>query len=411
MNIRRLFHRSLFDRIVARWRRVPAAWRFAISTFVALKIAFTVLGIIALTVFAPTRENLPANDWRAGQEAARMDASSHDSLRMWFSWDSFIYYNLTQTNYLTTLQENPAIQRFAFPPLYPVLGKVVGNVMFDKFHLALLAVSNLAFIGMLYFAFKLGEKLLDGEAQARKFGKYIVLLPAAFIFQAAMTESLFLCLVLACFYYAEMRRWWLVGAIGLLAALTRSIGFLLVIPLALMVLEQYRYKFTGKTIASYVKNGLWLALIPLGWLLFMAYCRVFAGDWFAYSTLQQTGWGVALTQPLGTLLFGLGERPYISIRAWFALIYLAVLTAGIRLLRLPYIVYSLIFIAMPLSLGPVQSYTSLIRYLLIIFPVALILAWVAIKRPRFDTYATIALAVLQGGLFVIWVNYWTTFII
>lgn len=409
--LRRFTHRSLTDKLVQQWRRIPPAWRFALGVFALLKVTFTIIGIIALTVFTPIKENLPPNDWRAGQEAARMAVSGHQSYHMWFSWDSFIYYNLERTNYATTLQEDPTIQRFAFPPLYPLLSKTVGNVLGDRFHLSLLIVSNVAFIMLLYFAYKLGEKLLGNDEQARRFTKYLVLLPAAFIFQAAMTESLFLCLVLACFYYAETHKWWLVGVLGFFASLTRSIGFLLVIPLGLILLEQYRYKFNSKTIRAYLRTGWWLALIPLGWLTFMAYCRVFAGDWFAYSSLQQAGWGVAVSQPLGTLLFGLGERPFISIRAWFAMVHVAIIAAGVRLLSLPYIVYALIFIAMPLSLGPVQSYTSLIRYLVVVFPIALILARFAQKRPQFDTYATVALALVQGALFVLWVNYWTTFII
>ena len=98
-------------------------------------------------------------------------------------------------------------------------------------------------------------------------------MPAAFLFQAALTESLFLCLVLACFYYAECRKWLLVGVLGFFLALSRSVGFVVVVPLALVLLQQEIRRPYPRAVFNCVKSGLWLLLVPAGWLSFMAYCR------------------------------------------------------------------------------------------------------------------------------------------
>ena len=68
-----------------------------------------------------------------------------------------------------------------------------------------------------------------------------------------------------------------------------------------------------------------------------------------------------------------------------------------------------IVVLVPLSMGP-PVYKSLLRYLLAAFPVALVLARWA-RRAALDTWLTAGLALLQGVLFVVWLTYWTHFII
>ena len=62
----------------------------------------------------------------------------------------------------------------------------------------------------------------------------------SFFFQAVYSESLFLLLTVASFSAARRGRWVLAGLAGGLAALTRSAGVLLLVPLAWMWFEQYR---------------------------------------------------------------------------------------------------------------------------------------------------------------------------
>jgi antibiotic biosynthesis monooxygenase (ABM) superfamily enzyme len=95
---------------------------------------------------------------------------------------------------------------------------------------------------------------------------------------------------------------------------------------------------------------------------------------------------------------------------WIAVVVLAVLVAGARRLGPPYLVYGVMMVLVPLSMGP-PVYKSLLRYLLAVFPVALVLARWAGRRPSLDVWLSAALALLQGALFVVWLAYWTHFII
>lgn len=406
------------NNLTATWLKIPRVWRYVIVLFVTVKIAFAIMGIFSLDILQPTESALPPSPFRASEDATRNDISGYSFIKEWFSWDGLIYQRLAHTSYvqkvnhssLQTLAQDPGTNRFSFPPLYPLLGKVVGKLLGGHYALALLLISNAALVGVLYYAVKLGQILLGSEEAGERFAKYLMLLPAAFLFQAAMTEALFLFLVLGAFYYAEKDKWWLSAIFGFFAALTRSTGFLIALPLLLVLLQHQGYRLHARQLLAYVKRGAWLLLVPLGWLLFMAYSKVFTGDWMAYDHLQQFSWGITLHDPLVTWWQGFSDDAFIALRAWVALGFAGLVAFGYKVIRLPYFIYSVLFILIPLSLGPVQSFTSLIRYLMVVFPAALVLARLAGKKDL-DTSLTIGLALLQGVIFVLWSNYWTTFII
>lgn len=382
--------------------RLPARWAFVLGLFFGSKLVLTLVGVVALHAVDGVAGAPPANDtiMREQQNAV----SAHRWISMWFAWDSFLYDQLSQTP-LTGRWES-----FGFPLLYPFLARPVAVVLGGNTAMALLLISNIAFLFQLYYAHGLGESLLGDEDTARRFTKYLVLMPAAFLFQAALTESLFLCLALAAFYYAQQRRWLIVGIVGFFLALSRSVGFLVVVPLALVLLQQHRYRLGPRWLWEYVKVGWPLVLVPAGWLAFMAFCKWQSGDWFAYKHAQEDGWAISVQNPLGVLLKGLTTaEPRDTVRVWFAVAVLTIVVAGFKRAEVAYLVYTLIMVMVPLSIGP-AVYKSLLRYLLAAFPVCFVLARWA-RNASVDTYLTAALALVQGSLFVVWLTYWTHFII
>ncbi|QGN48401.1 hypothetical protein GKC29_17165 [Micromonospora sp. WMMC415] len=400
--------------------RVPAPWPYVLAVFVGTKVVLSLVGVVALAAFDEIPWSPPPDE--AVMRQQQREVSPHRWLSLWFAWDSFLYDHLARQ----PLDE--PWRDFGFPLLYPFLARPLAPLLGGDTALALLLVANAALVGMLYYAHRLGERLLGdgtdrsgagdngdngdngGDAAARRFVRYLVLLPAAFLFHAALTESLFLCLALATFHYAEHRRWLLVGVIGFFLALSRSAGFFVVVPLALVLLRQHRYRLDPRSLWTYLRTGWPLLLVPAGWLAFMAFCRWQGGDWFAYKHTQEEGWGIRVQNPLGVLWHGLtGTAPRDALRVWIAVVVLAVLVAGARRLGLPYLVYGVMMVLVPVSMGP-PVYKSLLRYLLAVFPVALVLAsWT--RRVTVDVWLTAALALLQGALFVAWLAYWTHFII
>ncbi|WP_405432191.1 hypothetical protein [Micromonospora sp. NBC_00617] len=383
-------------------RRVPAPWPYLIGLFLGAKLLLTLLGLLVLHAWDGIGGAPPPDE--AMMWAQQREVSGHRWISFWFAWDALLYLRLS---------ELPLAGRpwgdFGFPLLYPFLARPVGALLGGDNALALLVISNVAFLGALVYGYRLAELLLGDPDAARRFTRYLVLLPTAFLFQAALTESLFVCLALAVFYYAERRRWLLVGVLGYFLATSRSLGLLVALPLALVLLRQHDWRLGPRALLGYLRIGWPLLLLPAGWFTFMAFCRWRGGDWFAYQHAQQVGWGVEAQNPVPVVVDALAGEPRDAGRVLFALVVLAVLVAGFRRRELPYLVYGVLMVLVPLSMGP-AVYKSLLRYLLAAFPVALVLTRWA-RRAGVDVWLTAALAVVQGALFVLWLTYWTHMII
>ncbi|MFC4019937.1 hypothetical protein ACFOW4_18605 [Micromonospora sp. GCM10011542] len=381
-------------------RRVPAPWPYLLGIFFGTKVVLTLVGLLAVHGWDDIVGAPPANETMWAQQE---QITGHRWISLWFAWDALIYVHISEKP-LTGPWED-----VGFPLLYPFLGRPVGAVLGGNNAMALLLISNVAFLLALFYGYRLAELLLGDADVARRFTRYLVLLPTAFLFHAALTESLFVCLALACFYYAERRQWLLVGVLGFFLALSRSVGFVVVLPLALVLLRQHDWRLGPRALLGYLRTGWPLLLVPAGWLSFMAFCRWQTGDWFAYQHAQQKGWGIVVQNPLPVLWQGLTGEPRDALRVWFAVAVLAVLVLGFRRRELAYLVYGVLMVLVPLSMGP-PVYKSLLRYLLAAFPVALVLARWA-RRASVDVWLTAALALVQGALFVTWIAYWNHMII
>ncbi|MET8373192.1 hypothetical protein [Micromonospora profundi] len=383
-------------------RRVPAPWPYVIALFLGAKLLLTLVGLLTLHAWDGIPAAPPPDE--ALMWAQQREISGHRWISFWFAWDALLYLRLSELP-LTGAPWND----FGFPLLYPFLARPVGALLGGDNALALLLISNVAFLLALWYGYRLAEVLLGDADAARRFTRYLVLLPTAFLFQAALTESLFVCLALAAFYHAERGQWLLVGVIGYFLAMSRSVGLLVALPLALVLLRQHDWRLGPRQLLGYLRIGWPLLLLPAGWFTFMAFCRWRGGDWFAYQHAQQTGWGIEVQNPVPVLLDGLTGEPRDAVRVAFAVVVLAILAAGFRRRDVAYVVYGVLMVLVPLSMGP-PVYKSLLRYLLAVFPVALVLARWA-RRATVDVWLTAVLAVVQGALFVLWLSYWTHMII
>ncbi|MFC0032803.1 hypothetical protein ACFFMM_25085 [Micromonospora chaiyaphumensis] len=389
--------------------RIPPPWGFVLAVFVGSKVVLSLVGVLVLTAWDGVPGAPPADE--AMMRTQQDQVSSHRWVSLWFAWDSFLY------DHLARLPLDQPWRDFGFPLLYPFLARPLAPLLGGHTAWALLVVANVALLFQLYLAYRLGGRLLGaddpGEAGAdgRRAVRYLLLLPTAFLFQAALTESLFICLALAAFWYAEQRRWLLVGIVGYFLAMSRSVGFVVVIPLALVLLRQHGWRLDPRSLGRYLRQGWPLLLVPAGWLTFMAFCRWQGGDWFAYQHAQEKGWGIKVQNPLGVAGSALvGDNSANAFRVWIAVAMLLVAVVGLRRRAdWPYLAYTVIVVLVPLSMGP-PVYKSLLRYLLAAFPVAFVLARWA-RRPGLDGWLTAGLALLQGALFAVWLTYWTHLII
>lgn len=164
-------------------------------------------------------------------------------LNPWTLYDSVYFLSIARVGY------EPISTPFF--PLYPFLMRVFGS---NENVLAFggILISNLAFFVALILLWKLAESRFDAPT-ARRSVWLLAFFPCAAYGSAVYTESLFLALSLAFFWFATQKQWALCALFGALAALTRNAGPLLFLALLLngFNLEKRRFSLPiGAVLAS-----------------------------------------------------------------------------------------------------------------------------------------------------------------
>lgn len=305
-----------------------------------------------------------------------------EALQFWTCTDSQHYLDIARDWYLSEGPWDRLVQ-LVFLPGYPLAVRAVAVVV-GNFLYAGLLVSALAFAGAGCVFYRL-LRLDMPHVDAMRTLKYLCILPGAFFFTAPMSESLFLLLCLACVYCARVRRWWLAGFLGGLAAFTRSLGVVLLVPVFWELVADRR-----------AGGGLrWAALllIPLG---FAAYCGVnyaVAGDPFQFLTYQSVHWGQHLGFFFNTAAYQLAHAissdAQTALGLWipnvaYSFAALVLLFFAAPRMRPSYMAF---FIAYYVVAIGATWLLSAPRYLVALFPVPLALG-MATRTPRADRIAT-----------------------
>jgi hypothetical protein len=271
-----------------------------------------------------------------------------------------------------------------------------------------------------------------GRAVARNAVLVTALFPMSFFFSAVYSESLFLALSVGAVYAARRDRWAWAGVLGGLAAITRSAGVVLLVPLALIYLwDVGRPSLRARRPLR--ADVLWLVLVPLGLAAYCAFLALQGLDAFAPFHAQEV-WFRSFAGPFGgvwdgtvgavqgvrQLLSGAREPVYftaaggdpllvarhnVELFAWLVLGAVAV-AGALRRLPAAYGAYLLAALALPLSypVGP-QPLMSLPRFLAVLFPLAIWLAlWMTgrVWRERLVVAAFAAGLAVYTGIFATW---------
>jgi hypothetical protein len=360
-------------------------------------------------------------------------------------WDSSWFLVIAHYGYRPDLEPFTA-SRAAFFPAYPLslraltwLGPppVLAGVLLSigAFALALYGIHRLTTLELsqlrLPAAMGLPARATGGEV-ARLAVLLTAFAPMAFFFSAVYSESLYLALSVGLFWCARQGRFAAVGALGAVAGVTRNAGLMLLLPAVILYLYGPRedrppdFPFARAPAPRYRlrRDFCWLALMPAGLALYVAYFALFGGD--ALLPFHAQGvWGRQFAGPFvaawdgvrtgvegaGQLLgvggghaLGAGAGNSASILAGHDLLYLAFLIAAVigiagvfRVLPLAYGAYVIAALAVPLSYpASPEPLMSLPRYLVVLFPLSIWLAsWLA-ARPRAQLPVLLASAVLMA---------------
>lgn len=310
-------------------------------------------------------------------------------LGAWQHWDGLWYLKIATQGY------DYWDYSIAFFPLYPLVVRVFGTLFGIDMLSAGVGASAIFYLMALVYLYKLA-RIEIGEEAARRSTIYLAVFPTSFFFLAVYTESLFLALSLATFFYARRGNWAIAGILGLLASLTRSTGLLLLLPLLIEYVQQHGFRLNE--IRADVLN---LLLIPMGTGLYAAYNLIAFGNALAFVEAQvhwqrsftlpwqtlATAWDYAVneaniplvTEPDGSLIY---QTLYISnlisghaLNLAFFAIGLVLTIAAFKKLRPAYALYAFLVLIVPVfNPSETMPLLSMPRFVVVLFPLFFVLA-------------------------------------
>lgn len=371
---------------------------------------------------------------------------------LWANFDGVHYLSIVFKGYVGTA----LIQ--AFFPVYPILIKLVSLI---KIHpiIAGLFVSNLSFFVFLLFFYSLiKHKFNQKIAWLSILG--ILTFPTSFYFGAIYTESTFLLLVVASFYFAGRKNWFLAGLLAGLASATKIVGILLVPALVVELLVQQVpiqqswgkiqvqkifASFKGLNLKSMILNLFFISLGSLGLLSYMYYLYIaFDDPFYFYHVQSEFGGGrqeSLIMYPqvvwryvkiLWTVPFGLKYYAYFQefvagtvglvllllpvfskIKSYFFSEHSSGLVSNQRFegltlkmtgIPVSWILFSLGAFFVPTLTG---TFSSMPRYILVCFPIFIIIALMIEKRKEFQIiYFTLSTLLLIINTILFIQGYW-----
>jgi hypothetical protein len=320
-------------------------------------------------------------------------------LNPWAHWDGVWYIKIASNGYAGNDGS------VAFFPLYPLLVRWLGIAFHNNLVLSGLLISWVCYFVAMWLLYRLVARDF-GDRIAYRSVWFISIFPTAFYWQAVYSESVFLMLSIACIMWAREERWKLAGVAGLLAVLTRSAGFLLLVPMIVCYFEQRgwdRRRIDAQSAS--------LLMVVEGLMVWMAYLSLGFGRPLLFAEVQDQ-WRRSLAVPTAAIWRGLrsaqqGLRQLLSRQtrhlywpapspgaasslAWANIVNLSALAVavpaiwyGLRRLPAAYSAFAIATVGYPLLFpARYQPLLSMPRFVLVAFPLFVSIALFTDKRPR-----------------------------
>jgi Mannosyltransferase (PIG-V) len=337
---------------------------------------------------------------------------------LWANWDGAWFAQIAHHGYASGLGTP------AFYPLYPAMLAVLGRVFAGQYVIAGIVLA-LSFAAISFVLLRRLTALELGPQVANRATLALALFPLSFFLQAVYSESLFLVLAIATFYFARKERWALAAAALALSFLARPTAIALwVAALILAWRSPLRRRALG-----------WIVPTPLAFVAFPILLKHQTGDAFAFIHAEKY-WHRSFSAlgPLGGIVDGakaaahgvhaiiatstppdwtypanldLKQTAAVNVEAFAWLVLFLVLTVVVwRALGAAYGAYAAVSLAIPLA-EPWNVFPlfSLPRFGLVIFPFFMALGLLArtrIRQTALIAVSTLLLAYLVGR----WALWW-----
>lgn len=290
-------------------------------------------------------------------------------------WDSGWYRQIAKTGYTHTPLESGQVDS-AFFPLYPLLMSFLGQLFGGKYLPAGIFLSNLFFlVAVLLFWRWSKAKISDENADLATW--LLCFFPTSFFFSAAYSESMFLLLAVASFYFSERKNWWLAVICAGLTSAVRIPGLIVSFCIILMFWWQNGFSFKFRFLTKLIS----LSAVSLsGILAYCTYLYIKVGNPLIFVVSQKAeGWAgsygfrgayhaVMHMLSNGNFLASTYDFPKIFNLSFIPIAF-ATLFLGRKLIHPVYIIFCLLML-IPSVLG----WTAFSRYIIVIFPLFPLLA-------------------------------------
>lgn len=365
-----------------RWLIDPTTVGLPLLLTLALRIFYSTVAAGFSAVLEPDTALIRSNAL-TDQLLQRSDGLRYALLGVWQRFDTLWYLQIADAGYARP-------SSVVFFPLYPLLIRALSALGLPPL-VAALAISTLAMFFMLWGLQKL--LLLDqSPEQVRRALLVAALWPASFIFFAGYAESLVIAFVVWSIYAARQQRWWWCGALGLLAGLTKAVGAIAVVPVALLAVRERNWRAAP----------LLLALAgPLGFFGFLV-----ASDRALPTAAYERYWNATVAWPWATAWASLvraAEQPDPDVVLNLVLFAIAFALALLVKQRREYLLYALAVLAFVLTKRDAAAQLWC-RYALVAFPLYANLSRLPMSRPLFGALITLmaALNVVALKAFQLW---------
>lgn len=255
-----------------------------------------------------------------------------------------------------------------FFPLYPLLIKIFSILTFDNLIISALLISNAAFLAALILFYKL---LIKNFSENVAFWSCLFLLtfPTSFYFGSIYTEGLFFLLLILSFYLYGKGQVLAASIAGSASSATRLVGIFL----APSLVKNYK-----------IKSLIPVLIVPTGLISYMIYLKIAFNDPFYFLTAQsffgqerstqvlllpQVFWRYfkILTTTSGSIFFNAALELASTL---FAIVLLIFAT---KIVKRQWLIFSWAAVLVPTLTG---TLTSMPRYILVAFPIYIVLAHV-----------------------------------
>ena len=234
-------------------------------------------------------------------------------------WDGGWYSQIALTGY--PAGNNPVSENWAFFPLYPILMRVFGTPLLgimpaDQAVLVSgFVISNILFFVSLFLFYNVTKLVFSKSSFALISTVFFAFWPGALFYSSVYSESLFMTFALGAFYFLEKGKSVKSSVLGFFASLTRSSGFLILIPFVYNGLQTRKY---GTAISQAI-------VVALPYFLFNVYGYFLTGLFPVREIVYNHVWGASrltftqvITDQLGyTVLFSAETALILAPFVWF----------------------------------------------------------------------------------------------